>query len=257
MEPRRGLSSLHVTDVRDHELLSRAIELGRRGLGRVSPNPLVGAVIAARRGDRGRGLARRATAGRTPRSRRSAAGGADLRGATLYVSLEPCCHQGKQPPCTDAIVRRASRASSWRATTRARRPAAAGSGILRDEGIEVELADGDLAQRARRENQAFRKHARTGRPWVLFKSAMSLDGNVATRDGDSQWISGEQSRELAHRWRAEVDAVVVGIGTALADDPRLTARIDGVHRQPRRVVFDSTARLPLTRSSSRRRPRCR
>ena len=94
-------------------------------------------------------------------------------------------------------------------------------------------------------NQPFRKHARTGRPLVVFKSAMTLDGKVATRTGDSQWISGEASRARAHRWRAESDAVAVGIGTALADDPRLTARIEGVARQPRRVVFDSEARLPL------------
>jgi len=120
-------------------------------------------------------------------------------------------------------------------------------GILRDEGVEVVLADGELATSARLLNQAFRKHARVGRPWVLFKSAMTLDGKVATRTGDSQWISGEASRELAHQWRASVDAVVVGIGTALADDPRLTARPDGLidelEHQPRRVVFDSLGRL--------------
>jgi diaminohydroxyphosphoribosylaminopyrimidine deaminase/5-amino-6-(5-phosphoribosylamino)uracil reductase len=123
-------------------------------------------------------------------------------------------------------------------------------GILRDEGLEVIVADGELASRARLLNQAFRKHARVGRPWVLFKSAMTLDGKVATRTGDSKWISGEDSRELAHRWRASVDAVVVGIGTALADDPQLTARPDGLladlGEQPRRVVFDSLARLPPT-----------
>jgi diaminohydroxyphosphoribosylaminopyrimidine deaminase/5-amino-6-(5-phosphoribosylamino)uracil reductase len=94
-------------------------------------------------------------------------------------------------------------------------------------------------------NQPFRKHARTGRPLVVFKSAMTLDGKVATASGDSQWISGELSRARAHRWRAESDAVAVGIGTALADDPQLTARIEGVARQPRRVVFDSEARLPV------------
>jgi diaminohydroxyphosphoribosylaminopyrimidine deaminase/5-amino-6-(5-phosphoribosylamino)uracil reductase len=124
-----------------------------------------------------------------------------------------------------------------------------GLGILRDEGVEILLADGELAARARLLNQAFRKHARVGRPWVLFKSAMTLDGKVATRAGDSQWISGEESRLLAHTWRASVDAVVVGIGTALADDPQLTARPDGIlaelPRQPRRVVFDSLARLPI------------
>jgi len=125
-----------------------------------------------------------------------------------------------------------------------------GLGILRDEGVEVIVADGEVATAARLLNQAFRKHARVGRPWVLFKSAMTLDGKVATRTGDSQWISGEQSRELAHRWRLAVDAVAVGIGTALADDPQLTARPSGTpvepDAQPRRVVFDSVARLPAT-----------
>jgi diaminohydroxyphosphoribosylaminopyrimidine deaminase/5-amino-6-(5-phosphoribosylamino)uracil reductase len=121
-----------------------------------------------------------------------------------------------------------------------------GLGILRDEGVEVVVADGDLATRARLQNQPFRKRARTGRPWVMFKSAMTLDGKVATASGDSKWISGEASRRLAHQWRAECDAVAVGIGTALADDPQLTARVDDILRQPRRVVFDSLARLPLT-----------
>ena len=107
------------------------------------------------------------------------------------------------------------------------------------------MVDGEVAEAARLLNQPFRKHARTGRPLVVFKSAMTLDGKVATRTGDSKWISGETSRARAHRWRAESDAVAVGIGTALADDPLLTARVEGVARQPRRVVFDSEARLPL------------
>ena len=102
-----------------------------------------------------------------------------------------------------------------------------GLGILRDEGVSVELVDGDVAQAARLINQPFRKHARTGRPLVIFKSAMSLDGKVATARGDSQWISGESSRARAHRWRTECDAVAVGIGTARADDPLLTSRIEG------------------------------
>ena len=121
-----------------------------------------------------------------------------------------------------------------------------GLGILRDEDIEVDVADGEIAARARLLNQPFRKHARTGRPWVLFKSAMTLDGKVATESGDSKWISGEPSRTRAHWWRAECDAVAVGIGTALHDDPQLTARVEGVHRQPRRIVFDSDGRLPLS-----------
>jgi diaminohydroxyphosphoribosylaminopyrimidine deaminase/5-amino-6-(5-phosphoribosylamino)uracil reductase len=115
---------------------------------------------------------------------------------------------------------------------------------MRDEGIEVVVADGELATRARQLNQPFRKWARTARPWVLFKSALTLDGKVATRGGDSKWISSEASRYRAHHWRAECDAVAIGIGTALADDPQLTARVKDVYRQPRRIVFDSLARLP-------------
>ena len=120
-----------------------------------------------------------------------------------------------------------------------------GPGILREAGLEVEVVDGDEAEAARLLNQPFRKHARTGRPLVVMKSAITLDGRVATAGGDSQWISSEDSRLLAHRWRAESDAVCVGIGTALTDDPRLTAREAGTLRQPARVVFDSEARLPL------------
>jgi len=164
------------------------------------------------------------------------------------VSLEPCCHEGKTPPCTDAILHAGIKRVVVASDDPTEKASGRGLGILRDEGVEVLLADNELAARARLLNQAFRKHARVGRPWVLFKSAMTLDGKVATRTGDSQWISGEDSRELAHRWRASVDAVVVGIGTALADDPRLTARPEGLDAdlpsQPRRVVFDSLARLP-------------
>src|SRR5262249_49144428 len=176
----------------------------------------------------------------------SAAGEQELVGATMYVSLEPCCHHGRTPPCVDAIrdagisrVVVASDDPSEHASGR-------GLGILREEGIEVVVADGALATRARLLNQPFRKHARTGRPWVLFKSAMSLDGKVATGGGDSKWISGEESRFRAHHWRAECDGVAVGIGTALADDPQLTARVKGVKHQPRRDLFDSLAQPPLT-----------
>jgi diaminohydroxyphosphoribosylaminopyrimidine deaminase/5-amino-6-(5-phosphoribosylamino)uracil reductase len=159
--------------------------------------------------------------------------------------MEPCCHQGKTPPCTDAIMEAGIARVVVASDDPSRKAAGRGLGMLRDEGIEVELADGEIARRARLANQAFRKHTRTGRPWVLFKSAMTLDGKVATRTGDSQWISDESSRARAHRWRASVDAVAVGIGTALTDDPRLTSRVEGVHRQPRHIVFDSTGRLPL------------
>jgi diaminohydroxyphosphoribosylaminopyrimidine deaminase/5-amino-6-(5-phosphoribosylamino)uracil reductase len=174
-----------------------------------------------------------------------ACGDTPTAGATLYVSLEPCCHQGVTPPCTDAILEAGIARVVVASDDPTEKASGRGLGILRDEGVEVAVAEGELAARARLLNQPFRKHARTGIPWVLFKSAMTLDGKVATRTGDSKWISGDDSRRLAHRWRSECDAVACGIGTALADDPQLTARIEHVHRQPRRIVFDSEARLPL------------
>jgi diaminohydroxyphosphoribosylaminopyrimidine deaminase/5-amino-6-(5-phosphoribosylamino)uracil reductase len=225
--------------------LARTLELAVQGSGRVSPNPLVGAVIAREDRVLGEGWH---TAYGEPHAEveaLAAAAGNDLSDATLYVSLEPCCHTGRQPPCTDAIVASGIRRVVVASDDPTEKASGRGLGILRDEGIAVEVAEGELAARARLLNQPFRKHSRTGRPWVLFKSAMTLDGKVATRAGDSKWISSEQSRRRAHRWRAECDAVAVGIGTALADDPQLTARIEGVARQPRRVVFDATARLPL------------
>jgi diaminohydroxyphosphoribosylaminopyrimidine deaminase / 5-amino-6-(5-phosphoribosylamino)uracil reductase len=233
----------------DRRHLARAIELAEMGRGRVSPNPLVGAVIGRHQEVLGEGYHQSVGGPHAEVVAIRAAEGFDLGGATLYVSLEPCCHHGRTPPCTDAIREAGIQRIVIASDDPSEHASGRGLGILRDEGVEVVVADGELAVRARLLNQSFRKHARTGRPWVLFKSAMTLDGKVATHGGDSKWISGEASRELAHRWRAECDAVVVGIGTALADDPQLTARIsDPTHpvRQPRRVVFDSLARLPVT-----------
>jgi diaminohydroxyphosphoribosylaminopyrimidine deaminase/5-amino-6-(5-phosphoribosylamino)uracil reductase len=229
----------------DRRHLARAIELAERGRGRVSPNPLVGAVIARDSEVLAEGFHSALGAPHAEVEAICAADDLDLTGTTLYVSLEPCCHQGRTPPCTEAI----RRAGIGRVVVGSEDPSehasGRGLGILRDEGVEVVLADGEIASRARLLNQAFRKWARTGRPWVLFKSAMTLDGKVATQRGDSQWISGDASRRIGHHWRAECDGVAVGIGTALADDPQLTARAEGVARQPRRIVFDSLARIPL------------
>lgn len=230
----------------DHQHLARAIELAALGRGRVSPNPLVGAVITRGGEVLGEGFHAALGGPHAEVEAIAAALGQDLNGATLYVSLEPCCHRGRTPACTDAIRQAGIGRVVVASDDPSEHAAGRGLGILRDDGIEVEIADGELATRARLLNQPFRKHARTGRPWVLFKSGMTLDGKVATSSGDSKWISGEASRRLAHQWRAECDAVVVGIGTALADDPQLTARVEGVPRQPRRVVFDSLARLPLS-----------
>src|SRR3954454_16529509 len=229
----------------DHAHLARAIELAERGVGRVSPNPAVGAVIA-RHGDViGEGWHEQYGGPHAEVNAIAACGDADLRGSTLYVSLEPCCHKGHQPPCTDAILAAGIARVVVGCDDPSEKASGRGLGILRDESVQIDVAGGELASRARMQNQAFRKHARTGRPWVLFKSAMSLDGKVATKTGDSKWISTEASRRRATRWRAPYDAVVVGIGTALADDPRLTARIGGVHRHPRRGVSAAPASLPL------------
>ena len=229
----------------DHAHLSRAIELAGRGAGRVSPNPLVGAVVARGGEVLGEGWHDEYGAPHAEVTAIRACGEVDLCGATIYVSLEPCCHRGKQPPCTDAILQAGIGRVVVASDDPTEKASGRGLGILRDEGVIVDVAGGELAAVARLLNQPFRKHGRTGRPWVVFKSAMSLDGKVATQTGDSKWISGEDSRLRAHHWRAQADAVAVGIGTALADDPQLTARIADVHRQPQRVVFDSTARLPL------------
>ena len=226
--------------------LERTLELAERGRGRTSPNPLVGAVVVKD----GRPIGEGFHAGPGAAHAERAALGActeDPDGATLFVSLEPCAHHGRTPPCVEAILAAGIRrvvVASGDPTVKA---AGRGPEVLRAEGVEVEWAGPETARAAELLNQPFRKHAVTRRPTVLFKSAMTLDGKVATRAGDSRWISSEASRARVHGLRAEVDAVAVGIGTVLADDPLLTARpVDGEPtRQPRRVVFDSRARLPL------------
>src|SRR3954454_23294255 len=223
----------------DSAHLQRALQLAEGGRGRVSPNPLVGAVLV--RGGQIVGEGFHAELGDLHAERAALADcrerGEDPAGATMYVTLEPCAHEGRQPPCVEAILEAgigrvviASEDPSEKASGR-------GPGILRDGGLEVSFAAGEEAAAARLLNQPFRKHSRTGRPLVVLKMAMSLDGRVATSAGDSRWISGERSREPVHRWRAECDAIAVGIGTVLEDDPLLTARGPEAARQPARVVF--------------------
>ena len=186
----------------DEQHIAQAIELARRGAGDARPNPVVGALVARGADVIGEGWHAQFGGPHAEVNAIAACGEADLAGATLYVTLEPCCHEGKTPPCTDAILAAGIRRVVVASDDPSDKAAGRGLGILRDEGVEVVSVDGDLAHSARLLNQAFRKHARTGRPWVLFKCAMTLDGKVATRCGDSQWISGEQSRERAHEWRA-------------------------------------------------------
>jgi diaminohydroxyphosphoribosylaminopyrimidine deaminase/5-amino-6-(5-phosphoribosylamino)uracil reductase len=225
--------------------LRRALELAERGRGRVSPNPLVGAVLVRDDGVIGEGF--HAELGGLHAERAALADCRERRedpaGATLYVTLEPCAHQGRQPPCVEAILEAGIARVVIASDDPSEKAAGRGPGILRDGGVEVVFAAGAEAAAARLLNQSFRKHARTGLPLVTLKLAMSLDGRTSTA-ADSPWISGELSRALVHRWRAEADAIAVGIGTVLADDPLLTARQPEA-RQPLRVVFDSQARLPL------------
>jgi diaminohydroxyphosphoribosylaminopyrimidine deaminase/5-amino-6-(5-phosphoribosylamino)uracil reductase len=230
----------------DNSFLQQALTLAEGGRGRVSPNPLVGAVIVRDGEVIGEGF--HAELGGLHAERAALVDcrerGEDPAGATMYVTLEPCAHQGRQPPCVEAIIETGIGRVVIASEDPSEKAAGRGPGILRDGGVQVDFAAGAEATAARRLNQPFRKHARTGLPLVVLKMAMSLDGQTATAPGDSPWISGPESRDLVHRWRAESDAIAVGIGTALADDPLLTARIDGA-RQPLRVVFDSKARLPL------------
>jgi diaminohydroxyphosphoribosylaminopyrimidine deaminase/5-amino-6-(5-phosphoribosylamino)uracil reductase len=231
----------------DRAHLRRALKLAEGGRGRVSPNPMVGAVIVREGEVIGEGFHARLGDLHAERAaledcRRS---GNDPIGSTMYLTLEPCAHQGRQPPCTEAILEAGIERLLIASDDPSEKASGRGPGILRDGGVEVELAAGEEATVARLLNQSFRKHARIGTPLVTLKLAMSLDGRTATAPGESPWISGEQSRALVHRWRAESDAIAVGIGTVLADDPLLTARHGDDPGQPLRVVFDSDARLPL------------
>ena len=221
--------------------MARALELAERGRGHVEPNPLVGAVVVRDGRAVGEGWHQR-YGGPHAEVHALAAAGAAARGATLYVTLEPCCHQGKTPPCTDAVLR--AGVARVVAAMPDPFPAVAGKGAeqLRAAGVEVELGPGEAA--ARRLNAPYLKLLE-GRPYVHAKWAMTLDGKIATRSGDSKWVSNEASRRRVHELRGRVDAILVGVGTALADDPRLTARPPGP-RTAARVVLDSHARLPLT-----------
>jgi diaminohydroxyphosphoribosylaminopyrimidine deaminase / 5-amino-6-(5-phosphoribosylamino)uracil reductase len=241
-----GRMDAQLTDT-DRAHLRHGLSLAEGGRGRVSPNPLVGAVIAREGTILGEGF--HAALGDLHAERAALEDcrqrGEDPAGATMYVTLEPCAHHGRQPPCSEAILEAGLKRVVIASEDPTEKASGRGPGILRDGGVEVSFAAGEEATAARLLNQPFRKHARTGLPLVTLKLAMSLDGRTATDPDDSPWISGEQSKELVHRWRSESDAIAVGIGTVLVDDPLLTARLPEESRQPTRVVFDSAARTPL------------
>ena len=227
--------------------MERAIELGRAGLGDVSPRPSVGAVIVRDGEVVGEGRTE-------PAPERHAEvvaiqqAGERARGATIYTTLEPCSHTHFTGPCADALI--AAGIDRVVCPVGDPDPRVDGEGFrkLREAGIQVAMPlEGDLIERAVESLEGFLHHIATGRPFVTVKFAASLDGRIATRTGDSQWITSEAARERAHLMRAQTDALVTGIGTVLADDPRLTARLDGVTGRPRlRVIVDSDGRMPST-----------
>jgi len=226
----------------DISLMQRALNLAEQARGMTSPNPAVGAVLVRGGEVIGEGYHTKAGADHAEVAALKSVNG-DARGATAYVTLEPCCHTGRTGPCTEALIKAGVRKVFVAALDPSDKVNGKGVAALREAGVEVEVLDGTIAARAKGQNEAFRKHAVTGLPLVIFKSAMSLDGKIATATGDSRWISRDESREQVHALRGEVDAIAVGSGTARIDDPMLTCRLPGAARQPLRVVFDSRATL--------------
>ena len=239
---RRG--GLRMVDDRDLAHMRAALALARRGLGNTWPNPAVGCVIVKDGHVRGRGWTQR---GGRPHAETEALAraGAAARGATAYVSLEPCSHHGKTPPCAEALIT----AGIARVVSAVEDPdpRVSGRGLarLREAGIAVET--GVCETEAAELNAGFFTRVRHGRPLITLKLATSLDGRIATAGGESRWITGPAARERAHLLRATHDAVLVGTGTALADDPELTCRLPGLEdRSPVRIVLDRYLRLPST-----------
>lgn len=225
-----------------YRMMRRALGLARKGIGKTSPNPAVGAVIVRNGSIVGEGWHKRAG---TPHAEihALAMAGEMARGGDVYVTLEPCSHFGKTPPCADALV--AAGVARVFVGMIDPNPLVSGRGMerLRRAGIIVE--SGLLAKECRRLNESFIKHVTTGRPLVVLKSALTLDGKTATVCGDSRWVTSARSRRMVHRLRATMDGVMVGVGTLLADDPELTVRlVKG--RTPLRIIVDSGLRTPPT-----------
>lgn len=227
----------------DRRYMKLALELAARARGRTSPNPMVGAVVVKEGKIIGQGYHLKAG---TPHAEIHALNeaGKAAAGSTLYVTLEPCCHYGRTGPCTGAIIN----AGVSRVVTAMGdpNPLVAGEGIrlLRSAGIEVTA--GVLEEEARVLNEVFVKYITTGRPYVIAKAAVSLDGKIATRSGKSKWITGAEARAYGRQLRDWYDAIMVGIGTVLADDPALTTRLpDGGGRDPVRIILDSRSGIPL------------
>ena len=233
--------------IEDKNFMRMALRLAENGRGHVNPNPLVGAVIVKDGQPVAEGWHKR-YGGLHAETDALASCSTDPAGATMYVTLEPCCHFGKQPPCTSAIIN--AGISRVVVAMKDPNPLVAGHGveILRENGIEV--CTGLLEEEARYLNRVFIKYITTRRPWVTAKYAMTLDGRIASYSGDSRWVSCAESRDLVHRMRGGHTGIAAGIGTVLADDPMLNCRAAGM-RQPVRIIVDSRASMPETSAVAR------
>lgn len=225
----------------DRDYMKAALELAARAKGRTSPNPMVGAVVVKEGKIIGRGYHLKAG---TPHAEILALNeaGEAAGGATLYVTLEPCCHYGRTGPCTDAIIN--AGVARVVAAMSDPNPLVSGEGIRRLESAGIEVTAGVMEEEALDLNEVFIKYITTRRPYVIAKAAVSIDGKIATRSGKSKWITGKKAREYGRRLRDWYDAIMVGIGTVMADDPSLTTRLPG-GRDPVRIILDSRARIPL------------
>jgi len=225
----------------DYECMSKALRLARKGLATTHPNPRVGCVIARDGQIVGTGWHEKAGEPHAEvfallEAREKAAGG------TVYVTLEPCSHAGRTPPCVDALVK--AKVARVILATKDPNPSVNGNGIQRLQQAGIEVLSGLMEKQAEELNQGFMKRMREGRPWVRIKLAQSTDGHIALANGSSQWISSEESRADVQRWRARSDGILTGIGTVIADDPSLNVRDGNTDRQPARIVIDSHWRTP-------------
>lgn len=232
-----------------HDYMNQALDLARPWLGRTSPNPPVGAVLVDAEGRVLSTGVHREAGERHAEVEALDAAGLAARGASLYVTLEPCNHTGRTGPCTEAILNAGVSHVVFGACDPNPNVAGGGAERLRAGGTRVSQV---MEEEAEQLIRFFAHHANTGRPWVRAKMAMSLDGRTATRTGASKWITGPEARAHAHQFRAEVDAILVGVNTVIADDPALTARIPEGTREPLRVVLDSTCRTPRASAVARR-----
>ena len=225
----------------DKKLMRQALSLAKRGWGTASPNPMVGAVIVKGGTIVGEGFHREAGLEHGEIQAIRDAGDSDCEGATLFTNLEPCCHHGKTPPCVDSIVESGIRRVVYSLVDPNPRVSGRGVRFLKEGGVETK--EGLLAPEATELNEAYLKYVTTGLPFVTVKVAQTLDGRIATKTGDSRWISSEWSLRFSHRLRAGYDAVLVGSGTVARDNPQLTVRL-AKGRNPLRIILSSKGELP-------------